>query len=197
MPATDPNPGDTLVWNGSGWQAQNEMVERGFLAWNAPIGNANGVGLFVTQNEIAVKVPLLKAISCTSVTLSVSTAGSTLTSGQNLVTVYSAAGVLIGQTASQDAVWNTAGTYTMALASGPFALSGPYVWVGILSNGTTPATFRCLASTAALANAGGAGALAGQALRSGRIGAAVTAPASFTPANLVITNAFCPWVALS
>jgi len=194
--------GDTPVWNGSAFVAQSgELTDHGFLAMSGS-PNVAGTLLFVSQSEIAVKVPLLSSISATSATLSVSTAGGTLTAGQNLINLYRQDGVLLGSTADQSGVWTGTGVFQAAFAGGPYALvggPGRYCWVSVLSNGTTPVTLRAINGIAALANVSGASgaALTGAAMKAGRIGAAVTVPASFTPANLSITSAGRFWVGLS
>jgi hypothetical protein len=179
----------------------SEMQARGFKAWNG--SNPTQAITPTTQNEVAVKVPLpLGQYLITNAIVNISTAGSTLTAGQNLLTLYAQDGTLVGQVPDQSAVWTTGGTYLTAFTGGPFTLTGGqgrYCWVGVLSNGTTPATFRAINSsvvTATLAGSG-AGALTGANLYWGRIGATVTAPASFTPSSLVSTNAGPIWIGLS
>jgi hypothetical protein len=105
----------------------------------------------------------------------------------------------VGGTADQSAIWTTAGTYQAALRR-PVTLQGArgaYCWFSILSNGTTPASFRCVNNSAVAANTIASGTATGAGLNAGRIGAAVTAPATFTPANLVVTNAIQAWIGLS
>jgi hypothetical protein len=70
----------------------------------------------------------------------VSTAGSTLTSGDSFACLYDAAGNLLGTTSSQSSLWTSTGLKTMALTSTYAANAGDY-YVGAWSVGTTPPVF--------------------------------------------------------
>jgi len=108
--------GDTPVWNGSAFVAQSgELTDHGFLAMSGS-PNVAGTLLFVSQSEIAVKVPLLSSISVTTATLNVSTAGGTLTASQNLINLYRQDGVLLGSTADQSGVWTSTGTFQLSVS---------------------------------------------------------------------------------
>lgn len=197
--------GDTPVWSGSGWTSyREEMADRGFQAWSGPPWGAN-TAVPINQTEVATKVPLPYSITVSNVVVFVSTLGSGLTAGQSLLTLYRQDGTLLGSTADQSTPWNTGGAigaYSLALTGGPFALTGgqgAYCWVGLLNNfATTGTTFRYVTPNPAFAAAGGnaGGQLSGAALRAGRIGTAITSPASFTPSGLSSANAGILWVGL-
>jgi hypothetical protein len=87
-----------------------------------------------------VKIPIPASISVTNIIIVVQTAGNTLTASQCFAGLYSISGTTasqLGITADQSGVWNSTGLKTMALASGPFTVTGPYCYAMILSNGTT------------------------------------------------------------
>jgi hypothetical protein len=195
--------GDTPVWTGGGWAAyREEMADRGFLAWSGPPWGAN-TAVPISQTEIVTKIPLPYNISVTSIICAISAVGVTLTAGQSLLTLYQQDGTKLGSTVDQAAAWAAAvGAYQLPVTGGPFNLTGGpglYCWVGLLCNGTTPATFRMLTPNPAFAAMSGAagGQLSGAALRAGRIGTAITAPASFTPSALSSSNAGAAWYGLS
>lgn len=159
--------------------------QRGFIAETGPPwGTATAAP--ASQSEFAVKIylppgspPIRGAV------INVNTGGATLTSGQNLLTLYSAAGVLTGQTADQSGVWTGTGNFAANFTGGPYTFPDPYCYVSVLSNGTTPASFRCVTSDVNWSNVSSGGLLSGVQMLSGRIGTTVTAPASFTPSALV------------
>lgn len=169
---------------------------RGFLCESGPpLGQTTAAP--VSQSEIATKIWLPPGgAKITGSMVNVSTGGATLTGAQNLVTLYSAAGTKIASCADQSAVWTGTGNFAADFTGGPFTLTDPYCWVSLLSNGTTPATFRALNGNAAWTNVGFGGTLTGAAVFAGRIGTAVTAPATFTPSGLVITGTALYWIGL-
>jgi len=176
-----------------------DAASRGFISYTAPPWGTN-TALLVSQSEIAVKLflPLARNV-ITGCAVNVSTGGSTLTGGQNLVTLYRGDGTLLGSTPDQSGIWTGTGNFFANFAGGPYVVSGgpnQYCWASLLSNGTTPATIRTVGQNQAFWAVGAGAALAGAAVLAGRIGAAVTAPASFNPANLVQTGALPYWIGL-
>jgi hypothetical protein len=132
----------------------------------------------------------------TNILVAVQTAGSGLTASQSFAGVYDSAGVKIGGTADQSAVWNSTGVKTMALSGGPFTTTSPWVYVVLVSNGTTPPAF---------ARTGGGNAAAGLITLSATVtnmpfatnGTGTALPASLTYASNSATGAQSFWVALS
>lgn len=97
-----------------------------------------------------VKVPLPVSGTITNVLLSQNQAGAGLTAGQNLVAVYDSTGARIGVSADQSATWaaGTAEPRTIPLVT-PVAVTGgrgAYVYVAVLSVGTTTVGLRALAA---------------------------------------------------
>jgi hypothetical protein len=141
-----------------------------------------------------IKVPVYRACAVTNILLEVAAAGSGLTSGENWAGLYTADGALIGQTADQSSEWESSGLNTAALAGGPYYLSQGWVYVAILTNGTTsPAFGRATVQGSGAVNAGLTVATARHAVNSS---AQKTLPSSITMSG----NAFSAtayWAALS
>ena len=177
-----------------------DMNVRGFLAWTFPPYVAAAGTVAVSQSLYVMKIWLPKTISVTNINVAVTTAGSSLTSTQNICTLYAQDGTKKGDTADQTAVWTTAGDYSMAVGGGPYSLTGGtgnYCWVSILSNGTTPASFAVGATRNAM-NASGSGVLSGANLIAARNGTTITAsPSPLVPGSNVITSSLSYWVGLS
>lgn len=114
-------------------------TDRGWLAWNYDIDTAGTTNTALpTGGRLElVKVRLPVAASVTNVLFYMGTAGSSLTSGQCFVALYTEAGVRVGVSADQAAAWATSGLKTAALASGPFACPAGNYYAGIFFNGTT------------------------------------------------------------
>lgn len=177
---------------------QAAMALRGFKAWTTDPNTTNATLILTTTNEIAVKVPTPNTILVSNISVFVSTAGSSLTSGQNLATLYRADGTLLSSTADQTTAWASSGGALMPLTT-PQTLQGSpggYCWVGLLSNGTTPVTLRAGSGQAALVNITGTGTASGAAMWSALIGTGRTAPATFTPSSLATTS-ISYWIGLS
>jgi len=122
----------------------------GWLSWNFPPVNCAG-GTIVTSGRINLfRIDVPRTVTINNILAIVTTAGSTLTSGQNLAGIYDSSGNRLGQTADQSTPWTSTGLKTMALTA-PVTIQGSqdtYLYVAILSVGTTPPTFaRTIAST--------------------------------------------------
>lgn len=182
------------------WDTQTEVDQ----AWTPPqnglvaaIGDpwaAQNTGLCVSGTKYVVRVPVTAPATISSIWIFVATVGSTLTAAQNLCAVYSSSGVQLGITGDQAAVWTSGGAKQMPLGASAFIVP-PFVYVEIMSNGTTPATFsRGGNTTAANLN------LAGATLRAATTGTGATAlDASFVPSTGLLTanTPFTFWVGLS
>lgn len=83
------------------------------------------------------KVILRAGATISTIYYNVSSAGVTLTAGQNFVGLYDAAGNQVGVSADQAANWTSTGQKTTALVTPAVLAAGSYC-VAILSNGTTP-----------------------------------------------------------
>lgn len=134
---------------GSYYQTQNarlgetwDSTVNGWKAYSFDPGIISGSTTTLTSGSVYMtRVPTPVSFDCTKIALYVSTAGSTLTAAQNVMALHDSTGAKLQTTADQSAVWNTAGYYEMAITSTAIA-GGPdnYVYVSIMSNGTTPVT---------------------------------------------------------
>lgn len=94
----------------------------------------------------------------TNILYHIGTAGATLTAGQNFVGIINSSGTLLGQSADQSSAWTGSGLMTTPLAVPTLVPAGPngFIWVALLSVGTTPPKFAGISSigNASLSNAG-------------------------------------------
>ncbi len=175
------------------------LAQLGLISWNYNSLLAQAAsGTPVSGTGYLMKIPLFGApVSVTNILAGVQTAGSSLTASQCFAGLYDNTGAKIGVTADQSVAWTSTGLKTMALAGGPFAGSWPWVYVAIITNGTTNPQFTRAA-----------GAVLGTAIVNfnavtsdipfATSGSGLTAlPASFAYSSNVTTNAQAIWVALS
>lgn len=87
----------------------------------------------------------LRSGTVTNLYIRVTTAGATLTTGQNLLGLFDSTGTRVGVTADQSTVWTSTGSKTAALTT-PYSATGGVFYIGILSNGTTQPTFTASSS---------------------------------------------------
>lgn len=165
----------------------------GFLAGSSGAAYASAGVLYVAM--ITPPDPAA-SITITNILYSVGSAGGTLTASENFVGLYSNTGTLIGTSADQTTNFGATGLKTAALVSGPFTGSWPYLYVGLVFNGTTgPGLIRGYNSTTTInLNATGAN------LLSGSVGTGnTTLPGSFTPSSLsgATGTPQYPWFGLS
>lgn len=175
------------------WQSS----DHGLLTWTCDPENVNSQTVLSTAGRFEfARLHLPAAQSVTNVLLYVGTAGSGLTAGQCFAALYTAAGVLVAQTADQASAWASTGTKTAALAGGPYQLPAGDYNVGAWFNGTTgPALGRSVGGgigNAGFLNVG----LATPNLRCGtsNTGLTTTAPGTMAP-QTASTNPW--WFALS
>ena len=111
----------------------------GITAWNFPSALATSSSAALTSGTVYVmRVPLGAAsTTITNVIAGVTTVGGDADRLQNFAAVFDHTGARIGVTADQSGVWTSTGLKTMALASGPFTGTWPFVYVAILSNWTS------------------------------------------------------------
>ncbi len=110
----------------------------GLISWSLDPSQGANSQVLTSGNLIMVGVKVRATVSVTNVNIVVSTAGATLTAGQNLVGIYDSSGNLVAQSASQEANWTTTGHKQIPLTGGPYTLAAGTYYVAILSNGTTP-----------------------------------------------------------
>lgn len=188
------------TWVGDAQHAQGwQPTDSGWLAQNFDPGLISGSGTAASGTIQAIRVNVRNPMPVTNVILFQAAAGTGLTTGQNLVGLYSSTGMQIGVTADQTTNWGS-GTdvfKTMALTGGPFTVSPPYVWVMPLpveASGTTPSWGRYQDFTSSTSNPN----LATSAARwaTGATGATAL-PASFTPSSYLTMAQRQYWAALS
>jgi hypothetical protein len=115
-------------------------ADNGMLAWNFdPMeGVTNPTTGPVSQTVYTLKVKIPKDMTVSNIVVAVTAAGVTFTSSS--AALYNAStGAKIVETASMNAVWNSTGIKTMAIAA--TALTAGYVIVAIRATATTPPKF--------------------------------------------------------
>ena len=169
--------------------------DSGYLAWNFDPAQQQGGTILVTSNVYLARVNIRQAISVSNVLAYITTPGSGLTASQNFAGLYNSAGTLIATTADQSSGFASGGLRTMALTGGPYALAaGTFVWVAIVSNGTTPPTMLRGGATSASGLELG---LTVSTARWATNGTATTAlPGTLTPASNV-NSGITFWAGLS
>lgn len=165
------------------WQPQ----DHGWKAWTQDPAAAQGGATSVTQTIYFVKVPLRAAGTVSNIYVTVTTAGSGLTAGQNLVGLYTSAGTKLVESADQSTPFGSIGLKTIPIS--PQSLSAGFYWVAIMSNGTTPANFM-------RGNSQSSSALNFTELRFVNTTGNTSLPASFTPGSANTDNN-ARWAAIS
>jgi hypothetical protein len=130
--------------------------------------------------------------TATNIIMSISTAGSSLTSGQNFIGLYSPSGTLLSGTADQTTNWGSSGLKTMALSSQQTNLPPGIYTVAFYGNGSTLPTLR-------VGTAGSSWPNAGLATVNSRFGIANTGLTTALPSTVgtITANEFAWWIALS
>jgi hypothetical protein len=116
-------------------------AKQGLVAWSGDPLLVTG-SLAPTSGVLTLIRITAARMTFTNVIVGVGTGGTTLTAGQNLVGLYDAAGTLLAQTADQTTPWATTGLKTAAFTAAQAVAVGDDYFIGILSNGATPAAFN-------------------------------------------------------
>lgn len=144
MPLFNPQ----LAYN---WTAGDRLL----LAENLQAAYCGGTILPTAGRVEGAVLRLPNAGVVTNLVINVTVAGSTLTANQCLAGLYDSGGTLIAATADQSGTWNSSGTKTMALASGPYTLQAGLYFAVFFANGSTlPTMARAGATSGSLANLG-------------------------------------------
>lgn len=115
------------------------MVDHGAIAWTFdPASNSGSTGL-TSGVPFMSKVWVREPATLSAVGISITSAGSTLTAGQNFMGIYNAAGTRIAVSADQTAAFGTTG-YVEAAMTAPVAVTPGAYYLTLLCNGTTPPT---------------------------------------------------------
>lgn len=115
------------------WRAK----DHGYIAWTTDPANVVSSSILATAGTVyCARIKLDVAESITSVVFDIAAAGSGLTSGQCFAAVFQA-GALLGVSADQSTLWQTANSNPMALVGGPFPATPGDVIAALFANGTT------------------------------------------------------------
>jgi hypothetical protein len=113
------------------------MVDHGAIAWTFdPAANSGSSGL-TSGVPFMSKVWVREPVTLSSVGISITTAGSGLTAGQNFIGIYNASGTRLAVSADQTAAFATTG-YVEAAMTAPVAVTPGAYFLTLLANGTTP-----------------------------------------------------------
>jgi hypothetical protein len=171
-------------------------TDHGLVTWSFDPALAVSSASPTSGTLTLIRVPVRESRPITGVVVAIGATGVSLTSGQNLVGVYSPAGALLAQTADQTTAWGTTGVKPAALVAG-VTLPAGWCWVGVLAvaSGSTPAFARSGAgATTAMSSAG----LTAPVSRFGIFGSSLTAlPSPLTPGSVVAATNSTFWSALS
>jgi hypothetical protein len=170
-------------------------LRHGYVEWNYdPV--IGGTGTAPTSGTIYVmKVSAQSGGSVSNIVLTItSSAGVSLTAGQNFAALYDSTGARVGVTADQSGTWTSNGLKTMAFTGGPFTIrAGSDYYVALLSNGATTASFMRSGTNLTAPNANQANALQ----RFSTNGTGTSLPSNLTLSSNTGTGAATFWVALS
>ncbi len=120
----------------------------GYKAWNySPVFCTTGTAPTANGLIFVVKLYASSPLLITNLHLYVTTAGATLTAGQNFAAIYDSNKNLLGTTADQSAVWNSTGLKTMAISGGPVTVPAGIFYIAFFANATTRPAFLRTTST--------------------------------------------------
>ncbi|MCP9209656.1 hypothetical protein [Streptomyces cucumeris] len=128
-----------MVTYGNMWTASDS----GLIAWTFDPANSSTTGTTLTAGYIyLLKVMVRQPATLTKINMVVGTAGSTLTSGQNLAGLYDTSGTRRAITADLSTTWTSAGNKTINFTSSYSAAAGAY-YLALVFNGTSSPVFAC------------------------------------------------------
>jgi hypothetical protein len=155
--------GDVTVLEDQRYRNATAPADLGYLAWSSPLDLTTGVSTIAASGTIQaakIHIPAGSAAygeatvgqAITAITVLVQTGNGTATASQSLVGLYTAAGVLIGSTASNSAAADLATAFastgivksaalTVATGQSLTVPAGDY-YIAIFQVATTPAIFR-------------------------------------------------------
>lgn len=94
----------------------------------------------ITWIKIPVRASATSPVTISNIGITVTTAGATLTVGQNFAGIYSSTGTLLGTTADQAVNWQSTGFKDMALTVPQVISTDTDIYVALLCRGTTGPT---------------------------------------------------------
>lgn len=112
----------------------------GMVGWSFDYAVAATASTVLTGGQLTgVRVHVPLSCTATNIEMYIGAAGVTLTAGQCFAALYDATtGVLLGLTADQATVWQSAGRKSMPIAGGPLPLAAGFYDVAWWANGATP-----------------------------------------------------------
>ncbi|MEU0411725.1 hypothetical protein ABZ307_28440 [Streptomyces griseorubiginosus] len=173
-----------------------QSADHGFLAWNFDPILVQGANNTNTQGTVFLNaIKFRQARTVSNLHVYVSTAGTTITSGQNWIGLIAPDGTLLAST-SMDTAFASTGLKTMAITAQ--SVSASWYWVALLPNMTgTAAQLLVANANGATQNLSPNIGLSAASYRCAVNGVTQTSLASITPANNSTTGAKPFWVAAS
>lgn len=111
-------------------------VDHGAIAWTFDPASNSGSSTITAGTPFMSKIWVREPTTLSSIMISVTTAGSALTVGQNFAGIYDATGTRIAVSADQTAAWGGTGLISMAMTA-PVAVTPGAYFLTLLANGTT------------------------------------------------------------
>lgn len=185
--------GDWASKNYVGAQILDPPDMYGLISMNYNPDNSTGTQL-LTAGTLYVVKRYCPPATITGACIQVTTAGATLTSGQNFIGLwdYATSGAQRAISASQHTAWQTSNSNTINFVT-PYVFAGGYIYVGFYSNGTTQPTLGRAVSGTVQANPNHVATLPA-------VGTANTGLTATPPATLGVmsnTTAIAFWVGLA
>lgn len=166
-------------------RAGSNPADQLLLAWGYDSEHASSTNILTSGTVYLHKLWLPAGSTVNSLGWTITTAGATLTAGQSLMGLYSAAGTRLAVTADQSGNWTSTGFKNPAITAPLAITTSGYYYVAILSVGTTPPTGASSPGLQTTYNAG----VTGANLRHAIGATAQTAlPASITMSSNTSTN---------
>ncbi|WP_460071067.1 hypothetical protein [Streptomyces sp. YKOK-I1] len=121
-------------------RAGSKPADQLLVAWGYDSEHASSTNILASGTVYLHKLWIAAGSTVSNLGWTITTAGSTLTAGQSLMGLYSAAGTRLAVTADQASSWTSTGFKLPALTAPLSITTSAYYYVAILSVGTTPPT---------------------------------------------------------
>lgn len=170
--------------------------DQGMTAWTFDPCGTIDTSTLATGTVYMAALRVRERTTLANIHLYLSSAGATLTAGQNFAGIYNASGTRIGVSADQSANWASSGAKTIPLAAPVEVYPGTY-YVAVVCNGTTGITVSRGSGNAGQVNVGLTAANARYTAGGTGWTAQTALPATGTLANRTSTSVVAFWAALS
>lgn len=135
-------------------QGEFRASDHGWQVWNYDVNTGAQTSLLTSGTVYMSRLNVRSSMTVSTLNYIVSTAGSTLTAGQNFVGLYDSSGTRVAVSADLAADWTASGYKTTAFTASASLTTGAY-FAAWLSVGTTPITVaRASAMNSSALNAG-------------------------------------------